>query len=100
MQNMNDLIPWILRELQERGWSQAELARRSGISAAGVSQILSEQRLPTPDFCIAIARALRIPPEDVLRRAGILPAVPNDDALAAAAGLTQETNERVDSDKP
>jgi len=71
-------VQWVLTELDDRGWSQRELARRAGISAAAVNQILTEQRQPTAEFSIAIARALRVPPEAVLRRAGHLPPVPDN----------------------
>lgn len=66
-------VHWLVNELDDRGWSQRELARRAGISAAAVNQIISEQRLPTAEFCIDIARALRLSPEHVLRKAGYLP---------------------------
>ena len=73
---MNDkLSDWISNELQRRGWSQREVARRGGISHSTVSDVLSGQRTPTADFCIAIANAFGTSRADVLTRAGILPDV-------------------------
>lgn len=73
---MTDVIAfgdWLQRELDNRGWDQAELSRRSGISSAQVSRIVTGGRRPGRDSIDGIARALRLPPEDVLRQAGILP---------------------------
>ena len=67
------LANWIRDELQERGWDQAELARRSGITSAQVSRVLSEARGAGLDFYRGVARAFGIPLEVVLRNAGVLP---------------------------
>lgn len=64
---------WLQGELNNRGWDQAELARRSGISTAQISRIVTGGRQPGRSSIDGIARALRLPPEDVLRQAGILP---------------------------
>lgn len=64
---------WLQRELDNRGWDQAELSRRSGISSAQVSRIVTGGRQPGKDSINGIARALRLPPEEVLRQAGVLP---------------------------
>lgn len=64
---------WVQAELNSRGWDQAELARRSHISDAHISRLVSGGRRPGQESAKAIARALRLPPEDVMRQAGILP---------------------------
>ena len=64
---------WLAKELQERGWDQAELVRRSGVSTAQISRIMSGTRRPGNNAMQGIARALKIPTEEVMRRAGILP---------------------------
>ena len=64
---------WLQSELNNRGWDQAELVRRSGISSAQISRLVTGGRDPGKDAIAGIARALRLPPEDVLRHAGILP---------------------------
>ena len=74
---MDDLITWLNSEMEERGWSNNELARRAGLSSGGVSLVLSGSRKPTHGFCVAVARALREPPEKVLRLAGLLPPLPS-----------------------
>lgn len=64
---------WIQAELDIRGWDQAELARRSQISDSHISRLVSGGRKPGQESVKAIARALRLPPEDVMRQAGLLP---------------------------
>jgi transcriptional regulator with XRE-family HTH domain len=71
-----ELTPWLIRELDTRGWSQRELGRRAGISQTTVSQVLSYQRQPTWDFCASIARAFRVPEDEVFRLAGLKPPLP------------------------
>jgi len=66
---------WLLQEIERSGLSNSEIARRGGISHARISQVLAGQN-PGADFCIGIARGLGLIPEDVLRRAGILPPLP------------------------
>lgn len=53
------MIAWLIQSLETRGWSQRELARRASISQSSVSDVLSQKRLPTWDFCAAIAQERR-----------------------------------------
>jgi transcriptional regulator with XRE-family HTH domain len=64
---------WLQEELRQRGWNQAELARRSGITTAQVSRLLTGEQHPGPTACRKIARALHIPAEEIFRKAGLLP---------------------------
>lgn len=75
-----DFATWLLHELEKRDWSQSELARRSGTTPTHVSRIISGGRMPGLDFCQKIAMAFRMPLEDVLRHAGILPSKPEADS--------------------
>ena len=63
---------WLLGELKKRDWTNAELARRSGLSEGGLGNVINGRRNPTPDTCRKIAKALKIPESEVFRRAGIL----------------------------
>lgn len=72
---MEKFSTWLLKQLEERGWSQAELARRAGLGNATLSRFITETHNPGPDACLAIARALKVPPVEVFRLAGILPAI-------------------------
>lgn len=69
---------WLDRELQARGWSQSEAARRGEMSSQMVNALVNGQANPGLDSCQGIARAFKIPLEDVFRFAGILPAQSKD----------------------
>jgi transcriptional regulator with XRE-family HTH domain len=96
---VTEVIRWILDAMNARGWTQAELARRSDISTAQISQVLAGNNRPGFDFYEGIARAFGVPLEEVLRRAGILRAWPaesvTDDLQARLRRLPAEDQERV-----
>ena len=71
---------WLEDELKRRGWSQADLARASGLNSGYLSRILNMERQVGPQTCRNIARAMGLPPETVFRRAGLLPPEVNSDA--------------------
>jgi len=64
---------WLLEELEKRGMSQADLSRSSGITTAQMSRIISGTRGAGKKTLTAIAHALRLPPDLVFEKAGILP---------------------------
>lgn len=73
-----DFSDWLQEELNRRGWSQADLVRASGISKGTVSRLISGTRSIGIDVCQALAQAFHLPPEDVLRIAGLLPDKPEE----------------------
>lgn len=91
---------WLLTEMQTRRMSQAELARKSGLSRAMISRTLSQQSFPSWEACISIARGLDLPPENVLRAAGMLPAeieeVERVSEQIAHYKIAELTDEQVD----
>ena len=83
-----NFITWLTNELNERGWSNSELARRAGIVPSTVATILNQQKSPNPKTCTSIARALSVPPERVFRKAGLLPpTIIGDDVEQEKQGL-------------
>lgn len=76
MAELADFVEWLQGELDKRAWRQADLARKGPVHTGLLSKIMNLERNPGPDTCQAIARALNIPPEEVFRRAGLLPNVP------------------------
>ncbi len=66
-------INWLTTELDKRGWSHRELARRVGLSQPLVSKTIAGEQNVSANLCIAVAIALDTPPENLLRLAGILP---------------------------
>lgn len=66
---------WLLSQLQNMNWSQADLARYSGLTKGAISKYLSG-RTPDEAALRKIAHALKLPPELVFEKAGILPSKP------------------------
>ena len=70
---MSTFVEWIYGELNQHGWTQAELARRSHITPAALSRILNGDRQPGVDTIVGLTRALNVSADEILRRAGLLP---------------------------
>jgi transcriptional regulator with XRE-family HTH domain len=70
---------WLKSEIKIRNISQKELADISGVTPAQISRAISGSRGLGTDTLLSIARALRVSPEEVFRRAGVLPPRPNQD---------------------
>lgn len=70
---MDNFSSWLVQELEERGLSQSDLSRMSGLSRGTVNNIVSGTRGRGPESLSAIARALKLPPEKLYRVAGLLP---------------------------
>lgn len=67
-----DFTSWLQEEIDKRGWGQAELARRSDVTAGQISRLLRGTRQAGPELCISIAKALGLPREEVFRVRGWL----------------------------
>jgi SOS-response transcriptional repressor LexA len=61
---------WLTIQMKARGLSQAELARQMTISPSTVNKWLKGFGTPDTQSCAKLAKALRIPLEDVYRAAG------------------------------
>lgn len=77
---MNTFNDWLLREAEKADLSFAEIARRGKISHARISQVLGGES-PGYEFCVGIARGLKISREIVFRRAGLLSPKPAEDEI-------------------
>jgi transcriptional regulator with XRE-family HTH domain len=86
-----DFKVWLAQELDRRGWSHAEMGRRSGVAQTTISNVISGNRAPGPDLCRAIARALGESEEKIFRLAGLLSplASDNDPILAEIQDLVR-----------
>ena len=63
-----------MKQLQERSWSQSDLAKASGLTRAAISDYINLKRTnPDPQALVDIARALDVSPIHVFRVAGLLP---------------------------
>lgn len=81
---MGNFGEWLKSEIKIRNISQKELADISGVTPAQISRAISGSRGLGTDTLLAIARALRVSPEEVFRRAGVLPPRPNQDEQDAS----------------
>jgi transcriptional regulator with XRE-family HTH domain len=85
----NSFVDWIIEKEKERGWEDSQLAAQAGLSPSIVSMVISSrERKPGVKFCRGIARAFKLPPEIVFRKAGILPELPDfeNDPISAEIG--------------
>ena len=64
---------WLSEEMARQGINQSQLARRAGISRSTVKRIIDGERGVGRGSLGKIARALDLPPHELLRRIGYLP---------------------------
>jgi len=57
---------WIVSELERRGWSRSEAARRGRISASILDKVINQNSKPGLKFFEGIARAFEMDIDDVL----------------------------------
>jgi transcriptional regulator with XRE-family HTH domain len=90
---------WLDSELDKRGWTRAELARRAGVNQSTISMAYSGQRNVGVDLAVAIARGFGdISIETVFRMSGLLPPNHDGDPLVKEAayliGLLSESGKQ------
>ena len=73
-----DFGNWLRQEVNKRQWSYAELARRSNVKTTQISRVVKGTQGAGPDLCIAIAKGLELPREEVFRARGWLLNKPHD----------------------
>lgn len=78
---MDKFSEWLLKQIDERGMKLSELAREAKLGSGTLNHIIAGRRNPGVDVCNAIARVFNLPPEDVLRRADLLPPSPKNGDL-------------------
>jgi len=68
------LAEWINAEVQTRGWTKRELARRAGVSPPTISKVARGERLYIEQRTWeGLARALGMTVREVMARAGVTP---------------------------
>lgn len=73
MNDMTALGKYLSSELKNKQWDQVDLARAVGTTEPTISRIISGKRNPSFNLCNAISKALDLPPELVLEKAGLIP---------------------------
>lgn len=72
--SMDELFSeWVRKQIETRHWTQSKLAKQAGVSRSAINNLLNGNRKPGDEMCKALANAFKLPPEDLFRRAGILP---------------------------
>ncbi len=79
MANASEFPGWVQKELDGRGWKQADLARKTSMNSGYISQIMNGIRSPGVEFCRALARAFNMRDSDVMRVAGLVSSNEPDD---------------------
>jgi transcriptional regulator with XRE-family HTH domain len=97
---MNNFADWLLKQMMEKGWSQSELARMSGLTRSTISYYLSpKSKSPDETALRKISKALKLPPETVFRAAGLLPPQsPETELINRIVHLTSELPEEDQAD--
>ena len=73
----SNFVNWLKDQLQKRNWSQADLARASGVHKQTIHYYLTKSsNAPHAHVLAKIAYALELPVEQVYRVAGFLPRPP------------------------
>lgn len=95
--NTVDFSLWLQEQIDDKGWKPTDLARRSHISDAAVSRILKGERKADVETLSSFAHALKLPPEQVYRAAGILPPAHELDELVEQ--IIHETTDLPEQDQ-
>jgi transcriptional regulator with XRE-family HTH domain len=65
---------WLLEQMKSRNWSQAELAKATGLTRTAISSYINQKRTqPDPQALPAIAKALHVSPINLFKIANLLP---------------------------
>lgn len=84
----NEFGRWLRQQMVTYPMSQADLARRAGVSAGMLSGWINGRRVPSPESCDRLADALGLDLDDMLSRAGHRPRLPIDGTPEAREVLT------------
>lgn len=76
-----DFSEWLVAELEDRGWSRSEAARRGGISPSMFDKVINGYAKPGAKFLDGIATAFGMSPIVLYRKAGIFPENGNSDQV-------------------
>lgn len=68
---------WLDKQLRDSGWSRRELAKKSDISHAHISNVINGEKKVTFDFVYKVAKALDEPVWRLFEMAGLV-SPPND----------------------
>lgn len=73
----DSFVEWLLEELERRGLSREELARRADVSSSTITHIVNGDRNVGAEVARGIARGLGMPQVEVFTRAGLISDAPS-----------------------
>lgn len=73
LETLNKFLEWLNTEEDKRGMTDYQVAKHAGIAPSVLSKARSGIQAIGWDACVAIAKALDLPPVHVLEKAGHLP---------------------------
>lgn len=95
---MNNFAVWLMEEMKVRDWTQADLARSTGLTRQAISYFFSgKSKAPNDDSLHRIAHAFKLPVEQVYRAAGIIPKPPETNETIEQ--ILHETQDLSDQDQ-
>lgn len=68
----NNFSAWLIEEMEQKGLSQRDLSRLSGLSQGAISKVINGDRNPGFSFVEGVSRALNLPVEIIMEKAGLL----------------------------
>ena len=89
---------WIRSKREDKGWSQADLARESGLYRSIINNIENGVSNSSPATLNALAKALGQPPEMLFEMLNLLPAKNNLSEIKRRLIHVAESEELLDSD--
>lgn len=93
-----DFVDWLIGELNKRDWSNADLARHAEISRTTITNIVKKHRQPGPEVCLAIAKAFKLPPDFVFRKADLLPVEKDQNPTLEEANYLLKQLDNIDQE--
>ena len=92
------MAAWFKMQIEDRGWSLRETARRLDVSHTTIVNLVNGRSRPSVELCKRIARTFSVSHLEVMRLAGLLdPAPPNTARLEEVKQLfTELTGEEQD----
>lgn len=84
-------------EMNKRGWSQADLARNSGLDPSLINNYLTGKRNVGINSVVSIAKAFGVRPDAVCRAIGLFPPIP--EATAQTEQLLHLFSQLDEADK-
>lgn len=77
---MDDFIRYVEQKMNERRWSQADLAREANMTTSMVSNLLNGKRKVGISTVNSLSKAFRVPATEVLAAAGLIQKIPEKTA--------------------